>query len=126
MEKIPITSDGKLKVEEELKTLKTTERPRIINAIAEARAHGDLSENAEYHSAREKQSFIEGRIKELEAIIFPWPAAKEEEDMCPRPQFCGEGRGRPSQAGPSQTVRPHVRELMTGCLVNCEYTKKKT
>ena len=69
MEKIPITSDGKLKVEEELKSLKTTERPRIINAIAEARAHGDLSENAEYHSAREKQSFIEGRIKELESLI---------------------------------------------------------
>lgn len=69
MEKIPITSGGKLKVEDELKNLKTIERPRIINSIAEARAHGDLSENAEYHAAKEKQGFIEGRIQELEDII---------------------------------------------------------
>ena len=54
---------------EELKHLKSVERPAIIQAVAEARAHGDLSENAEYHSAREKHSFIEGRIKELEAVI---------------------------------------------------------
>lgn len=53
----------------ELRALKTTDRPAVIRAIAEAREHGDLSENAEYHSAREKQSFIEGRIKELEAIL---------------------------------------------------------
>ena len=57
------------KLESELKTLKSVERPAIIAAIAEARAHGDLSENAEYHSAKEKQSFIEGRIKELEGVI---------------------------------------------------------
>ena len=69
MEKIPITSDGKLKVEEELKSLKTTERPRIINAIAEARAHGDLSENAEYHAAKEEQAHNETRIMELEDLL---------------------------------------------------------
>ncbi len=69
MEKIPITNDGKLKVEEELKSLKTIERPRIINAIAEARAHGDLSENAEYHAAKEEQAHNETRIMELEDIL---------------------------------------------------------
>ncbi len=69
MEKKPITSDGKLKVEEELKSLKTTERPRIINAIAEARAHGDLSENAEYHAAKEEQAHNETRIMELEDLL---------------------------------------------------------
>ena len=62
MEKIPITSDGKLKVEDELKNLKTIERPRIINSIAEARAHGDLSENAEYHAAKEEQAHNETRL----------------------------------------------------------------
>jgi len=69
MEKIPITPTGHTALEAELKHLKSEERPAIIRAIAEAREHGDLSENAEYHSAREKQSFIEGRIKELEAIL---------------------------------------------------------
>ena len=69
MDKIPITSDGKLKVEEELKSLKTIERPRIINAIAEARAHGDLSENAEYHAAKEEQGHNETRIMELEDLL---------------------------------------------------------
>jgi len=69
MEKIPITPTGHIVLEAELKLLKSEERPAIIRAIAEAREHGDLSENAEYHSAREKQSFIEGRIKELEAIL---------------------------------------------------------
>ena len=69
MDKIPITPTGHTALESELKLLKSEERPAIIRAIAEAREHGDLSENAEYHSAREKQSFIEGRIKELEAIL---------------------------------------------------------
>lgn len=69
MEKIPLTRAGHSALNDELKHLKSVERPAIIKAIAEAREHGDLSENAEYHSAREKQSFIEGRIKEVEAII---------------------------------------------------------
>jgi transcription elongation factor GreA len=61
-----MTIAGAQKLKEELNRLKTVERPRIIQAIAEARAHGDLSENAEYHAAKEQQGFIEGRIKELE------------------------------------------------------------
>jgi transcription elongation factor GreA len=69
MEKFPITEAGYAKLEEELKHLKTVERPEVIKAISEAREHGDLSENAEYHAAREKQSFIEGRVMELEAAI---------------------------------------------------------
>lgn len=64
-----MTRQGHTALETELKTLKSVERPAIIKAIAEAREHGDLSENAEYHSAREKQSFIEGRIKELEGVL---------------------------------------------------------
>ena len=69
MEKIPLTKPGFDKLDAELKHLKSVERPAIIRAISEAREHGDLSENAEYHSAKEKQSFIEGRVKELEGII---------------------------------------------------------
>jgi len=69
LEKIPMTPRGLDALQKELKHLKSEERPAIIRAIAEAREHGDLSENAEYHSAREKQSFIEGRIKELEGLI---------------------------------------------------------
>ena len=69
MDKIPLTRVGFTRLEAELKTLKTEERPAIIQAIAEARELGDLKENAEYHSAREKQGFIEGRIKELEGIL---------------------------------------------------------
>ncbi|MEL6278036.1 MAG: transcription elongation factor GreA [Pseudomonadota bacterium] len=69
MDKIPMTAAGYEKLQVELKQLKSEERPNIIKAIAEAREHGDLSENAEYHSAREKQSFIEGRILELEGMI---------------------------------------------------------
>lgn len=69
MEKIPMTPNGLAVLEEELRILKSVERPAVINAIAEARDHGDLSENAEYHAARERQSFIEGRVAELEDII---------------------------------------------------------
>lgn len=69
MEKIPMTRAGYDVLDEELKGLKTVERPAVIKAIAEAREHGDLSENAEYHAARERQSFVEGRIKELESIL---------------------------------------------------------
>ncbi len=64
-----MTAPGLKRLEDELRTLKSAERPAVIRAIAEARSHGDLSENAEYHAARERQSFIEGRIDELEAVI---------------------------------------------------------
>jgi len=66
MSKVPLTVRGAEKMREELRRLKSEDRPRIIQAIAEARAHGDLKENAEYHAAREQQSFAEGRITELE------------------------------------------------------------
>ncbi len=69
MDKIPLTRAGYTALNEELKRLKSKDRPEIIQAISEAREHGDLSENAEYHSAKEKQSFIEGRIKEVEGIL---------------------------------------------------------
>ena len=69
MEKFPLTAAGQTRLGAELKELKTVRRPAVIQDIAEARAHGDLSENAEYHAAREEQSHIEGRIKELEAVL---------------------------------------------------------
>src|SRR3954465_11429991 len=69
MEKVPMTAAGYNRLQEELRHLKSSERHAVIKQIAEAREHGDLSENAEYHAARERQSFIEGRISELEDII---------------------------------------------------------
>ncbi len=69
MTKVPLTVNGAEKLKTELHRLKTVERPRIIQAISEARSHGDLSENAEYHAAKEQQSFIEGRIADLESKL---------------------------------------------------------
>jgi len=69
MDKVPMTDNSYNLLEEELKTLKSEDRPNVIKAIAEAREHGDLSENAEYHAAKEQQSFIEGRILEIEDKI---------------------------------------------------------
>jgi transcription elongation factor GreA len=69
MNRVPLTAQGANQLREELERLKRVERPRIIEAIAEARAHGDLKENAEYHAAREQQGFIEGRIKEIEGKL---------------------------------------------------------
>jgi transcription elongation factor GreA len=69
MKKIPLTVKGAEKIKEELQRLKTVDRPRVVAAIAEAREHGDLKENAEYHAAREQQGFIEGRIQDLEAKL---------------------------------------------------------
>jgi transcription elongation factor GreA len=69
MSRVPITTGGAEKLRAELEDLKRNKRPTVIQAIAEAREHGDLKENAEYHAAREQQSFIEGRIQELEAVL---------------------------------------------------------
>lgn len=69
MSKVPLTAEGAERLREELSDLKSVQRPRVIQAIADAREHGDLKENAEYHAAREQQSFIEGRIKDIEGKL---------------------------------------------------------
>ncbi len=69
MDKVPMTLEGFTNLETELKRLKTVERPEIIKAIATAREHGDLSENAEYHAARERQGFVEGRVGDIEDMV---------------------------------------------------------
>ena len=69
MSKVPLTAEGAERLREELSDLKSVQRPRVIQAIADAREHGDLKENAEYHAAREQQSFIEGRINDIEGKL---------------------------------------------------------
>lgn len=69
MNKVPLTIHGAEKMREEIRTLKSEARPRVIQAIAEARGHGDLKENAEYHAAKEEQGFIEARIRDLESLL---------------------------------------------------------
>lgn len=69
MNTVPVTEKGAEKLREELRRLKSTERPRIVQAIAEARAHGDLKENAEYHAAKEEQGFVEGRIRDIDGKL---------------------------------------------------------
>jgi transcription elongation factor GreA len=86
MNKIPLTVNGATRLRAELQELKSVQRPAIINAIAEARSHGDLSENAEYAAAKERQSFVEGRIAELEAKLSNAqiinPALLEDDGRC--------------------------------------------
>ena len=92
MDKIPFTQAGLEVLKTELTKLKSIERPAVIKAIAEAREHGDLSENAEYHAARDRQSFIEGRVAELEEVV----AAR-----------LGHGRGRGGGGGGGGCPRAH-------------------
>ena len=80
MDKIPMTPEGLAQLEVELRRLRSQERPAVIRALAEAREHGDLSENAEYHAARERQSFIEGRIAELEERLRSRPPGETAAD----------------------------------------------
>ena len=94
MQKFPMTAPGLAALEEELRMLKGQERPAIIRAIAEARAHGDLSENAEYHAARERQSFVEGRIAELEESV----ARLTKKAASQTPSANGEKAAKPSRA----------------------------
>ena len=76
MSKVPLTAQGAETLREELTELKSVRRPNVIQAIAEAREHGDLKENAEYHAAREQQSFIEGRIKDI-CLLYTSPSPRD-------------------------------------------------
>jgi len=87
MNKIPITAGGASRLEEELKNLKSVERPNVIQAIAEARAHGDLSENAEYDAAKERQGYIEARIADLEAKVSRFQIINPQELTGPEIKF---------------------------------------
>jgi transcription elongation factor GreA len=130
MDKIPITAAGASRLKDELRALKTVERPAVIKAIAAAREHGDLSENAEYHAAREHQSFIEGRIAELEdqvsridvidvkslkgkEIMFgaTVTVADEETDVEKTYQIVGEYEADPSD-GRTSVTSPIARALI--------------
>ena len=99
MDQIPVTTQGFAALKKELEKLKTVDRPEIIKAIEVARAHGDLSENAEYHAAKERQSFIEGRIGELSykignaKVIDPASVTKDVGPVC-QPRSCGESGHR--------------------------------
>jgi len=112
MNKIPMTADGYNRLREELKRLKTVDRPAIIRAIAEARDHGDLAENAEYHSARDRQSFIEGR---LSGSVIKFGArvtlADEETDEEQTFQIVGEDEADISQ-GRLSVTSPLARALI--------------
>lgn len=87
MERVPITRDGLEKIRAELAHIKGVERPQNIRAIEEARAHGDLSENAEYHAAKERQSFLDGKIAELESVIGKAEVLEVEADRSERVVF---------------------------------------
>jgi transcription elongation factor GreA len=87
MERIPFTKEGLEKVKEELTRLERVERPENIRAIEEARSHGDISENAEYHAAKERQSFLEGKINELRSVIGKAEVLEVEKDSSDRIVF---------------------------------------
>jgi transcription elongation factor GreA len=114
-----MTINGKRKLEEELKQLKTVERPNVIQAIATARAHGDLSENAEYDAAKEKQSFIEGRIKELDDKLARAQVIDPREIRTDKIVFGATIEVRDENSGEVKTFRivgTDEADVKTGCL----------
>ena len=120
MQKFPMTAPGLQRLNDELRQLKAEERPSIIRQIAEARSHGDLSENAEYHAARERQSFIEGRIAELEEIVSsaevidPSVAVRRARDV--RRACVAGGRGDREGSPAYQIVGVHEADIKGGRL----------